>query len=181
MALWYLSLDSELLFVGDAGNTEPSRASQRRGLELTAYYRFHAHWMVDLEYAWTHARFSESDPAGDHIPGAIEQVFQAGISADYDNGLFGSLRLRYFGPRPLDESAAVTSDSATTLNLRLGKRRDRLYLQLDVLNLLDSDDHDIDYYYASRLSSEAPGAAIDDIHYHVLEPRSLRFSIGYSF
>ena len=31
-ALWYLELDSELLFIGDAGTTEPSRPSKRYGI-----------------------------------------------------------------------------------------------------------------------------------------------------
>ena len=33
LALWYLELDSELVFIGDAGNTEASRPSRRRGIE----------------------------------------------------------------------------------------------------------------------------------------------------
>lgn len=33
-ALWWLTLDSELLFIGDAGNTEASDASTRYGLEV---------------------------------------------------------------------------------------------------------------------------------------------------
>ena len=37
-SLWTLKLDSELLFIGDGGSTEPSRASRRTGVELSAYY-----------------------------------------------------------------------------------------------------------------------------------------------
>ncbi len=37
-SFWALNLDSELLFVGDGGTTEPSRESHRRGVELAAYY-----------------------------------------------------------------------------------------------------------------------------------------------
>jgi hypothetical protein len=33
-ALWLPWLDSELLFIGDAGNTEPSLASRRFGIEV---------------------------------------------------------------------------------------------------------------------------------------------------
>ncbi|MEG3192875.1 hypothetical protein SNE32_11305 [Lysobacter sp. D1-1-M9] len=51
---------------------------------------------------------------------------------------------------------------------------------LDVLNLLELDDHDIDYFYASRLRGE-PVDGIEDIHYHVFEPRSLRLSLRYRF
>ena len=51
-------------------------------------------------------------------------------------------------------------------NLALGLSGKRWRLQVDVLNLFDSDDHDIDYFYASRLPSE-PAEGVEDIHYHV--------------
>ena len=50
----------------------------------------------------------------------------------------------------------------------------------DVLNLLDSNDHDVDYFYASRLSGEPPGG-VEDIHYHVFEPRQVRAYVSFSF
>ena len=181
VALWALELDSELLFVGDAGNTEPSRGSERMGLELTTYYQLKDQWSLDFEYAYTNAQFSDSAPEGDEIPGAIENVLQAGLNADFTTGWFGSLRVRYFGERPLIEDGSVTSDSSTILNLRLGYRTADWRLQADILNLSDSNDHDIDYYYASRLASEAPGVGTEDIHYHVIEPRTVRVSLGHQF
>ena len=179
-ALWYLELDSELLFVGDAGNTEASRASERVGLELTSYIYLSENWVVDFEYAWTDARYSEGDPREDHIPGSVEQVLQAGLSLDNETGWFGSLRLRYFGERPLTEDGSVKSDSTTSVNLRLGYRWPSSSLQLDTYNLFDSDDHDIDYLYSSRLPGE-PAGGIEDIHYHVLEPRTLRLSVSWFY
>ncbi|TGD75497.1 TonB-dependent receptor [Mangrovimicrobium sediminis] len=180
LALWSLELDSELLFVGDAGTTEASRESQRQGVELTAYYRISDHWTFDLEYAWTDAEFTDDAPEGDEIPGAIEQVWQAGISLDTGDGPFGSLRWRYFGERPLVEDGSVESDSSSLVNLRLGYRWEHWEVTLDALNLLDSDDHDIDYFYASRLPGE-PAGGVEDVHYHVLEPRTLRAAISYQF
>ena len=61
-SLWQLKLDSELLFVGDAGNTEASRASKRKGAELALYYRFAPDWMFDFEYAYTDAEFTDDAP-----------------------------------------------------------------------------------------------------------------------
>ncbi|NIB38278.1 TonB-dependent receptor [Pseudomaricurvus alkylphenolicus] len=179
LALWHLELDNELLFVGDAGNTETSRESERQGLEFTAYFRLNEHWNLDLEYAYTDAEFSDSSPDGNHIPGAVEHVWQAGINAQFHNGWFGSLRLRYFGERPLEESGDITSDSTTVANLRLGYKRGPLTLEADVLNLFDSNDHDIDYFYESRLSNEVN--AVEDVHYHPLEPRTVRVSAKYRY
>lgn len=179
VALWSLELDSELLFVGDAGNTEASRASERQGIELSAYYHFNSNWSVDLEYAYTDAEFSDYAPEGNNIPGALEQVLQAGINADFADGWFGSLRLRHFGERPLVEDASVNSDSSTVLNLRVGLRAKNWAVYADVLNLSDSDAHDVDYFYESRLAGEAAG--VEDIHYHVIEPRTARLTLQYQY
>lgn len=181
LALWALRLDSELLFVGDAGNTEPSRESKRHGIELTAYYRLTDDWTLDLEYAYSDARFVGNDPGGNQIPGAIQDVFQAGISADLTNGWFGSLRTRYFGKQTLIEDGSVKSDPSKVVNLLVGHRFSNWTLKAELLNVFDSDDHDIDYFYESRLNSEASSAGTEDIHYHVLEPRTLRVSASIAF
>lgn len=181
-SVWSLDLDSELLFVGDAGNTEPNGATQRYGFEMTAYYRLDDTWSLDLEYAYTDAKFSDVPVGQGHeVPGAIEQVLQAGVSANFDNGWFTSARLRYFGERPLNESGNIRSDSSTLANFRLGYRHNNWTLKADILNAFDSNDHDIDYYYGSRLASEPSGLETEDLHYHVLEPRTIRLSAAYHF
>ena len=50
--------------------------------------------------------------------------------------------------------------------------------RLDLFNLLDSDDYDIAYFYASRLPGEGAGG-VEDIHFRPLEPRSIRTSVTY--
>ena len=102
-ALWLLRLDSELLFVGDAWNTEASRPSSRKGFELVAYYRFTDQISTDLEYAYTDAEFRDSAPEGRDIPGAVLDVLQLVLNLDTGESWFGSLRYRYFGERPLIE------------------------------------------------------------------------------
>jgi hypothetical protein len=59
-------------------------------------------------------------------------------------------------------------------NLALGWSSERWRFQADVLNLFDSDDRDIEYFYASRLPGE-PMDGVEDVHYHVFEPRQIRF------
>jgi len=69
LALWYPTLGSELVFVGDEGTTEPSRPSKRIGVEWSSHYTPLPWLLPDLDLAWTRARFSDDDPAGNHIPG----------------------------------------------------------------------------------------------------------------
>ncbi len=181
MSIWQLDLDSELLFVGDAGNTEPSDSSSRYGIELTGYYSLTDVLTFDLEYAYTDAEFDQLPSNENQIPGALEHVLQAGVSYKPKSGWFASARLRYFSDRPLIEDGSVTSDESQIVNLNLGYQFSHLTIKLDILNALDSDDHDIDYFYASRLTSDPVGSEIEDLHYHVLEPRTLRLSAVYKF
>ncbi len=181
LSVWLLDLDSELLFIGDAGTTEASRPSRRFGVEWTNYYR-PLPWLVfDADFSFSRARFSDDDPAGDHIPGAVETVIAAGVTIDDLKGFFGGLRVRYFGPRPLIEDDSVRSPSTTLLNADIGyKLRDDLRLGVEIFNLLDSDDSDIEYFYASRLPGE-PAAGVEDIHFHPVEPRSARVTLALPF
>ena len=74
VTVFLLDLDSELVFVGDAGITEASRPSRREGIELQNFYHPRPWLTLDADYAWSRARFSDSDPAGDRIPGSIESA-----------------------------------------------------------------------------------------------------------
>ena len=58
-------------------------------------------------------------------------------------------------------------------NLAFGWGNDRWRIQADIQNLFDSNDRDIEYLYASRLPGE-PANGIEDVHYHVFEPRQVR-------
>jgi TonB-dependent Receptor Plug Domain len=180
LAFWYLTLDSELLFVGDAGITEPSRASRRYGVEWTNFYKPLPWLALDFDIAYSHARFTEDDPAGNYIPGSVETVIATGATIDLPNGLFGSLRTRYFGPRPLIEDNSVRSKATTLVNLEAGYTYKNLRAQIDVLNLLNSHRHDIDYFYVSRLPGEA-AAGVADVHFHPVEPRTVRVYLTYQF
>lgn len=180
LALWSLRLDSELLFVGDAGTTEASRPSRRDGVELGLHWFGNPNLRADLEVAYTDARFRDDDPAGHEIPGSIPLVVSAGITARSDNGWLANARLRHFGRYPLVEDGSVEASGSTLLNVRVGREWERWGVYLDVLNALDSRDHDIDYYFPSRLPGEGDDG-VNDIHYHVFEPRSLRASVRFSF
>ncbi len=136
VALWQLDTASELLFVGDAGTTEPSRPSRRYGVEWTNLY-VAADWLAfDADLAWSRARFRDADPAGSHIPGAVTATANLGMTVDNLGPWFGALRLRYFGPRPLVEDNAVRSSASALTNLRLGYKFDRrTQVAVDVYNL----------------------------------------------
>ena len=181
LAVWGLGIDSELIFIGDAGSTEASRPSRRYGVEWSNYFRVLPWMTVDVDYSYSEARFRDDAPEGNFIPGAVQNVVAAGVSVDSIGDVFGSVRLRYFGERPLTEDNSVRSPASTTVNLMLGYELARgLRAQAEVFNVFDAQVSDIDYFYASRLPGE-PAGGVDDIHFHPTQPRSVRFSVVYGF
>lgn len=175
-----LDYDSELVFVGDAGTTEASRPSRRIGFEWTNLYQYNAWLRFDLNLAYTHARFTDSDPAGDHIPGAATMVASGSVTFGEALGWFGALKLRHFGTRPLIEDDSVRSGSTTLVNARIGYRFENgMRLTLDAINLFNAKTNQIAYYYDSRVTSTAPAAA--DRHIHPVEPLSVRVSLAKEF
>jgi outer membrane receptor protein involved in Fe transport len=181
VSLWWLDIDSELLFVGDAGTVEASRPSRRYGVEFANYYSITKWLSIDADFSFSKSQFRDDDPAGDYIPGSIESVIAAGLTVHDLNNFFGGLRLRYFGPRPLIEDNSVSSGETILVSAQVGYRFNRTWtLSAEVFNLLNRDDHEIDYYYTSRLPGE-PAAGLDDIHFHPVEPISFRVALTARF
>lgn len=181
VSVWRLNLDSELLFVGDAGTTDASRPSQRYGLEWTNYIRLAPVFTIDADMAWSHARFTDGDEAGSWIPGSVQTVASLGLTADTERGAFGSIRLRYFGPRPLIEDASVRSAATSLVNAQVGYHlSERLHLVLDIFNAFDAQASDVDYFYTSRLPFE-PAEGVEDVHTHPTLPRSARAVLRVKF
>jgi outer membrane receptor protein involved in Fe transport len=179
--LWTLSLDSELVFVGDAGSTEAGRPSHRYGMELATYYSPRPWLTIDGDVTWSDSHFADQDEAGDHIPGAVETVVSTGISVDSLKNIFGSVRLRYFGPRALLEDNSVRSKATSLVNIEAGyELTNRVRIAVGVFNVLNAKDSDIDYFYASRLPGE-PEGGIEDIHLHPTLPRTARVSLQLGF
>ncbi len=63
--------------------------------------------------------------------------------------------------------------------MRSGHRWDNWNLKADLVNLLDSRDSDIDYFYESQLASESQ--PVEDFHFHPFEPRTYRVTLSYRF
>jgi outer membrane cobalamin receptor len=176
LALYRLDFDSELTFVGDEGTTEAGAPSQRYGIEFSNYYKPLKWLSIDLDAAFAHARSRGFDPAGSRIPGAVEGVGQFAVTVDRLGAWSGGLRLRYFGPRPLVEDNSVRSHASLTLNGRIAYRLDKkTNIELEGFNLTNRQDSAIDYYYVSRLHGESAPQA--DVHFHPIEPRSLRLTL----
>ncbi|GCL66326.1 TonB-dependent receptor [Pseudaquabacterium pictum] len=181
LALWHLASDSELVFVGDAGATEAAAASRRRGIEFNNRWQATRWLLVDADFAWTHARFTN----GDRIPNSVDRVASLGATVRNLGPWSASLHWRYLGAGPLIEDNSVRSIPAITTNLRLnwdlpptwGVGRGSAVM-LDVFNLFDRAVYDIQYHYTSQLPGQG---AWTGRHVHPAEPRTVRVTLKLEF
>ena len=176
-SLWYIYSESELLYVGDAGNVEAGPSTDRYGIELAAYWRPNDWFGFDAEIALSEGRYTDTS-AGAWVENQVPFIISSGITLGDDLGFYGALRGRFFSERPLTADKSIESDNSFQVNARIGYRWENWDVALDVLNLLDRNDNDIEYYYTSRLPGE-PAAGIDDVHLHPTEPRTIRASVTY--
>jgi len=176
--VWFLDSESELVFVGDAGTTEATFASQRFGVELTGFVRPFPWLALDATYSWSNARFDTLEDGVDKVPGGLEHVVAAGATVTA-GGFSSSVRLRYFAAYPLLEDNTRRAASTTLVNWGNAYTWRNVTFDLTVINLFDSKDSDIQYFYESQLPGEA--APVSDTHLHPAEPRQLRGTVRVAF
>lgn len=177
VALFRLDLDSELVFVGDAGTTEANDASTRTGIETSVFWKPNDWFVADLSGAYTDSEFDIPGSAT-QIPGAVKTVFGGGVLAKFSPVTL-SARLRHFRNAPLIEDGSIKSNPTTLVNLSSSYEYKNITLSMELLNVFDAKDADISYFFASQLSGEI--LPVEDIHFHPVEPRQVRFSVGYNF
>jgi|TARA_B100002003_G_scaffold251997_1_gene300000 outer membrane receptor protein involved in Fe transport len=180
MAAFELRTDSELVFVGDAGTTEPSDPTRRDGVELNSFWEISPRLVFDLSAAYSDGHFRGLPSGMNSIPDAHDRVIGAGLTyVGLDNGWTSSLRMRHFSDAALSEDESIKKDGSTLLHFGVSYAQQSWELGLDVLNLLDKRDDDIAYWFESRLAGELAG--VEDIHFHPSNPRTIRLLMRYKF
>ena len=97
------------------------------------------------------------NPYGTEVPEAVRGVVAAGVTLQDYKGFSTSLRLRYFGPRPLTSDGIYTSPATALVNLGASYKFNKNWrLSGEVLNVLNRRDHDVDYAYVSQITPAVP-------------------------
>lgn len=193
ISFWQLHLNSELIFNGDAGVTFAGGPTMRRGIEFANFYQPRPWLTLDADIATSNARFL-NDPGnlGTYVPESINVVTAAGITVDKSD-YAASLRLRYFGPRVLDQAGDAVSAASVTYNAQGTWKTHRGYdLVAYMFNIFNAQTDDVEYYYQSWLPQDAAnpalarnaainptlgGAGVSDYYFHPGEKRTFRLTL----
>lgn len=178
-ALWYLFLEQEFVYVGDAGIVEPSGKTRRYGLDLGLRYQFNDWLFLDTDATLTNAR-SIDDPDGqNYIPLAPDFTLTGGLSVDNLNGFSGGLHFRYLDDRAANEDNSIVAEGYMITDFNINYRLKNITLGLAVENLFDVDWNETQFATESRLQNEAQ--AVEEIHFTPGTPFFIKGTVSYKF
>lgn len=172
---WRSYLESELVFVGDAGGFEPAGASRRHGVESDFRYDILPWLIYDLDISYTWAKFLN----GDKIPLAPRFLAFTGLTTRHDSGIQGRLQMRHIGPRYGIEDASFITPSSTVFDLFLKYVWKRYEFFVSFQNLANTKYRAAEHVFESQtpgeLAAGAPGQL--DAHYTPGDPFTVRAGI----
>jgi outer membrane receptor protein involved in Fe transport len=179
-ALWYLFLEQEFVYVGDAGIVEPSGKSRRYGLDLGLRYQI-ADWLYfNTDATLTHAR-SVDEPSGeDYIPLAPDFTLTGGLSVNNLKGFSGAVNFRYLDDRPANEDNSLIAEGYFVTDLNVSYEfTNNLVFGIAIENLFDTEWNETQFATESRLENELN--PVEEIHFTPGTPFFLKANVSYRF
>lgn len=178
-ALWYLFLEQEFVYVGDAGIVEPSGKSRRLGVDLGLRYE-PLSWVYlygDINY--TYARFTEEPNNSDFIPLAPDLTSTGGITVKGNQGFSGGISYRFIDDRPANEDDSIVAKGYFVNDANINYTYKNYTFGIAIENLFDVDWNETQFATESRLQNEAE--PVEEIHFTPGSPFFLRGKITVTF
>lgn len=180
VALWYLFLEQEFVYVGDAGIVEPSGKTERSGIDLGLRYQFSNYLYANSDLTLTKARGIEDRNNPTYIPLAPDLTLTGGIYLRDWKKWSGSLKYRWLGDRAANEDYSVTAEGyfITDFNVNYNLNK-KLSLGLIIENIFDTEWNETQFLTESRLQNEAQ--PVEEIHFTPGTPFFIKSQITYTF
>ncbi|HET7000269.1 MAG TPA: TonB-dependent receptor [Puia sp.] len=178
-ALWYNELDQENVYGGDGGTIEFSGKTKRMGFDFSARYQPLRNLFLDLDLNYAHGR-SVNDPKGqNYIPLAPIWTSTGGITYSKHDGFNGSLRYRYMGDRPANETYSLTAVGYFVTDFVLNYTKKNYEIGLTINNVLNTKWKETQFDTITRLKGEA--APVDGVCFTPGTPVAARLSFSVFF
>jgi len=138
-ALWYMYLESELVWSGDAGAWEPSGQTNRFGVDLSLRWQI-VNWLFfDTDINYSLARFIDEPEGANYVPLSPIWTSTGGLTFNHPSGWSSSLRYRYMSDRPADETNSVTALGYGVIDFKLNYTYRKWTFGISIENLLNTE------------------------------------------
>ncbi|MEL7251105.1 MAG: TonB-dependent receptor [Bacteroidota bacterium] len=178
-ALWYLYLEQEFVYVGDAAVVEPSGKTTRQGADLSVRVQLSDYLFLSADVNYTHARSTE-DPEGENfIPLAPDLTSVGRLSYKNPNGFSTSLQYRYVKDRPANEDNTIVAEGFFVTDWNATYSFNRVSLGLVIENIFDVDWNEAQFATESQLKDET--TSVEELHFTPGVPFFVRGRVMYKF
>jgi len=178
-AAWYLWLQQEFVYVGDAGVVEPSGRTRRQGLDLSVRYQITHNLYFDLDLNTAKPRAIGELEGQNYLPLAPTFTTVGSLTLQNKSGFSGSLRYRYIGNRPANEDNSIVAKGYLVNDLQVNYSQKRYNLGLSIQNLFDVRWKETQFATNSRLKNETE--PVEEIHFTPGTPFFARLSLTFFF
>ena len=177
---WYLYLEQEFVYVGDAGIVEPSGETKRFGVDLGARLQINDWLFLNTDATITNARSIAETDGQDYIPLAPDFTLAGGISILNLGRFNGGFKYRYLDDRPANEDNSIIAKGYFVADLNANYQMSKaVNLGLSVDNLFNVEWNETQFATTSRLQSE--NASVEEIHFTPGTPFFIKGTITYTF
>lgn len=162
-ALWYLWLNQEFVYVGDAGVVEPSGQSVRSGVDVSLRYQLIKNLFIDVDANWAKPRAVGETEGQNYLPLAVHFTSIGGLTLKNKNGFSGSLRYRYVANRPANEDFSIVAKGYFVSDALLSYSKNKMSYSLSIQNIFNTKWKETQFSTESRLKNEAN--SVEEIHF----------------
>jgi outer membrane receptor protein involved in Fe transport len=176
LSYFWLNLQQELVWVGDAGTTEPRPRSRRQGIELETRAQLLDWLSYSLDVVYSSAEFAN----GEHVPQSPRFVASTGFTVRHPIGILFDIRMRTLGRRYALEDSQRKLHGYAVADASLRYRWRKLEAFVALQNITNEKWRSAEFFYTSRQAFEPPGG-IDDYHFTPGNPRNVRGGVTVYF
>lgn len=163
VAAWYLHLEQEFVYVGDAGIVEPSGATSRKGIDVAARYQFTNKLFANLNINYTKAVAIGEAKGENYIPLAPALTSIGGLYYKSLTGFNGGISYRYIKDRAANEDNSIVAEGYFVLDAVLNYTKKKYEVGFSIENLLNTEWNEAQFATESRLRNEPD--IVNELHY----------------
>ncbi|MEO6252762.1 MAG: TonB-dependent receptor [Ferruginibacter sp.] len=179
VAAWYLYLNQEFVYVGDAGVVEPSGKTKRQGLDIIARYQLTKTLFANFNINYTKPRAVGEPKGANYIPLAPDLTSVGGLFYKNKTGLNGSISYRYIKNRPANEDNSIVAKGYFLLDASVNYTKPKYEIGLAFENILNIKWNEAQFATESRLMNEP--APVTELHYTPGTPFFARLKLAVFF
>lgn len=178
--VWYLYLEQEFVYVGDAGIVEPSGKTRRLGLDLGVRWQINDWLFLNSDATYAKARSIEEEKGLDYIPLAPDFTLVGGLSVLNLGRFTGGIQYRYLDDRPANEDNSIVAEGYFVTDINTNYKISKaVTIGFSIENLFNTAWNETQFATESRLQNETD--AVEEIHFTPGTPFFMKGNLTYTF